>query len=59
MMEVRAKLPSDSSGALLETCITALPKFSVVCLVVDVLNTALIGYLDLTKRPLNTTPTNE
>ena len=59
MTEVRAKLPSDSSGALLETCITALPKFSVVCLDVDVLNTALIGYLDLTKRPLNTTPTNE
>lgn len=40
-------------------CISFLSKFATVCLDRDVLETALTGFLDLTKRPLNTPASNE
>ena len=42
-----------------ETCVTYLPNFVKVCLDKEVLETALNGIFDLTKRPLNTPPDNK
>ena len=52
--ECKAKINAEE-----EQCITALETFTCGCARHDILSIALTGYLDLTKRPLDTSVNNE